>query len=449
MAREGRGPLRARRGRGLAPARRRRRARRRHPLHDPRRPPHDQARDRGPGSGARRSPRQHRQAAQCRRTSVAAAAASSGRRESRRCGRELEHGPPHLAKELGLSEAKVQAALERARCRRAAAGQAAPTAPTAGRHDVIATSTPDSRRRRPAGAGARGQTRARSRATCRGEQCRACFLDSSRAAFSRPSSPPRPPRPTRSPTSRAETSGSPRPTARASSRSRTPGPTPTSRRPTTARWSRSSPASGCTSSRRTGQVLADFLDLRLRRRARRRPVNQFHGPFNPQISPDGTKVAFEYFNDSYETAPGCNETTVPPCVVYTQSQGVGHLQLDGFTGVEAYGLLTGWICPHWLSNETLLRSDPGGDPQRRRGVHARSADRGRPLVLRPPTRASASTTWSSRATCTTVVGIAGLLRREAARLPHDDVARSARRTGTTRRSPTRSERPGRRSSATS
>ena len=46
-------------------------------------------------------------------------------------------------------------------------------------------------------------------------------------------------------------------------------------------------------------------------------VNQFHGPFNPQISPDGTKVAYEYFNDSYESAPGCSETTVPPCVART------------------------------------------------------------------------------------------------------------------------------------
>ena len=42
----------------------------------------------------------------------------------------------------------------------------------------------------------------------------------------------------------------------------------------------------------------------------------------------GTKIAFEYFNDTYDAAPGCNELTVPPCYAYTQSQGVGDHQRD-------------------------------------------------------------------------------------------------------------------------
>ena len=33
---------------------------------------------------------------------------------------------------------------------------------------------------------------------------------------------------------------------------------------------------------------------------------------------------------------------------------------DGFTPFETYGLLSGWIWPTWLDNQTLLRSDPAG-----------------------------------------------------------------------------------------
>ena len=57
-------------------------------------------------------------------------------------------------------------------------------------------------------------------------------------------------------------------------------------------------------------------------------MTQFHGPFDPEISPDGSKIAFEYFNDTYDAAPGCNELTVPPCYAYTQSQGVGITNVD-------------------------------------------------------------------------------------------------------------------------
>ena len=179
---------------------------------------------------------------------------------------------------------------------------------------------------------------------------------------------------------------------------------------------------------RTGAVLADFTTYV----SDGGPVSRFQGPFNPEISPDGTKVAFEWFNDSYENAPGCSETTVPPCQVYTQRQGVGVSSSTGYTGPEAYGLMTGWIYPQWLSNDTLLRSYSGAvlnddavitplggavDPwffDDQQGLGVDDVELSRDL--------------------STVVGIAGLQRREAARLPHADVARSARRTGTTSRS---------------
>ena len=112
---------------------------------------------------------------------------------------------------------------------------------------------------------------------------------------------------------------------------------------------------------RTGQVLADFPTYVSDGSPVSAGVTQFHGPFDPQISPDGSKIAFEYFNDTYDAAPGCNELTVPPCFVYTQSQGVGITNSTGFTGVDAYGILTGWVAPHWMSNDLLLRSSPGAN----------------------------------------------------------------------------------------
>jgi hypothetical protein len=112
---------------------------------------------------------------------------------------------------------------------------------------------------------------------------------------------------------------------------------------------------------RTGHVLADFPTYVSDGSPVGGAVTQFHGPFDPEISPDGSKIAFEYFNDTYDAAPGCNELTVPPCYAYTQSQGVGITNATGFTGVDAYGLLTGWVAPHWMSNDLLLRSSPGAN----------------------------------------------------------------------------------------
>jgi hypothetical protein len=110
---------------------------------------------------------------------------------------------------------------------------------------------------------------------------------------------------------------------------------------------------------RDGTVLGEFITPISDGAPQSGPINKFHGPFNPQISPDGTKVAYEYFNDSYDTDPSCNETTVPPCFAYKQSQGTLISDTSGYTGFEKYGLLTGWIYPSWLNNSTLVRSDPG------------------------------------------------------------------------------------------
>jgi hypothetical protein len=107
---------------------------------------------------------------------------------------------------------------------------------------------------------------------------------------------------------------------------------------------------------RDGKVLADFATYVSDGAPQSGPVNRFHGPFEPTISPDGKLVAFEWFNDSYENDPSCSASSVPPCYVYSSRQGVGISRSDSFTGFEEYGLLTGWIYPHWVSGDTLLRS---------------------------------------------------------------------------------------------
>lgn len=90
------------------------------------------------------------------------------------------------------------------------------------------------------------------------------------------------------------------------------------------------------------------------------PVTQFHGPFGPEISPDGKLIAFEYVNQTFTggQTPQCSETSVPSCHELTTSQGVGITHADRFTPFEEYGLQTGWIYPHWIGNDRLLRSFP-------------------------------------------------------------------------------------------
>ena len=87
-----------------------------------------------------------------------------------------------------------------------------------------------------------------------------------------------------------------------------------------------------------------------------------------------------------------------------QSQGVGITRSTGFTGVDAYGLLTGWVAPHWMSNDLLLRSSPGANLNDD-AVFTPSARDQRPTWFLT-SAGSASRTSSSRAT-RAVVGIAG------------------------------------------
>ena len=111
---------------------------------------------------------------------------------------------------------------------------------------------------------------------------------------------------------------------------------------------------------RDGRVLADIPTFVSDGAPQAGPVTQFHGPFSPEVSPDGRLVAFEYVNQTFTggQTPQCSETSVPSCHELTTSQGVGITHRDRFTPFEEYGLQTGWIYPQWIGNDRLLRSFP-------------------------------------------------------------------------------------------
>lgn len=111
---------------------------------------------------------------------------------------------------------------------------------------------------------------------------------------------------------------------------------------------------------RDGRLLADLPTFVSDGAPLAGPVTQFHGPFAPEISPDGRLIAFEYVNQSFTggQTPGCSETSVPSCHELTTSQGVGITHADRFTPFEEFGLQTGWIYPHWIGSDRLLRSFP-------------------------------------------------------------------------------------------
>jgi hypothetical protein len=66
----------------------------------------------------------------------------------------------------------------------------------------------------------------------------------------------------------------------------------------------------------------------------------WNGPYEPQVSPDGAHVAYQYFT----TTTGSLAT------------GVAYADTDGST--KTHELHTGWGYPAWIDDATLLHSDP-------------------------------------------------------------------------------------------
>jgi hypothetical protein len=103
-----------------------------------------------------------------------------------------------------------------------------------------------------------------------------------------------------------------------------------------------------------GRILADFAT----------PVSGeqngnsvvFEGPFDPAISPDGTKVAYSYNSHSYYTDPGCTGTN---CTYRRIEVGVGYSHADRLTSWDEPGLgrQSGWTHPSWIDNSQTLLSE--------------------------------------------------------------------------------------------
>jgi len=85
----------------------------------------------------------------------------------------------------------------------------------------------------------------------------------------------------------------------------------------------------------------------------------FVGPFKPEISPDGTKVAYEYRYFEINIKPGCFPVTDPKCRDVRQWTGIGYTYPDRLTSWDEPGLgrQSGWTDPSWINNTTVLLSD--------------------------------------------------------------------------------------------
>ena len=106
---------------------------------------------------------------------------------------------------------------------------------------------------------------------------------------------------------------------------------------------------------RLGNVLADF-DTPV---SDTRPAGSrtFYGPFDPAISPDGTKVAYTYFYSTTSQSPTCFP---PECVTAINEGGTGYSHADRQTGWDEPGFHkhSGWRNPAWVDDVTTMLSDP-------------------------------------------------------------------------------------------
>ena len=106
---------------------------------------------------------------------------------------------------------------------------------------------------------------------------------------------------------------------------------------------------------RQGNVQADFATPVSD--ARPAPAKTFYGPFDPAISPDGTKVAYSYYYMTQSQSPTCFP---PTCYTTINEGGTGYSYSDRMTGWDEPGLRkhSGWRFPAWVDNNKLVLSNP-------------------------------------------------------------------------------------------
>ncbi|MBO9532331.1 MAG: PD40 domain-containing protein [Solirubrobacteraceae bacterium] len=107
----------------------------------------------------------------------------------------------------------------------------------------------------------------------------------------------------------------------------------------------------------TGALLADF-DTPVSGEQTAPNTSFFRGPYKPEISPDGTKVAYEYWHQAFLSDPGCQPVGTPLCTDKRVSTGIGYSYSDRQTLWDEPGLgrQSGWVDPSWIDNTTLLQS---------------------------------------------------------------------------------------------
>ena len=88
------------------------------------------------------------------------------------------------------------------------------------------------------------------------------------------------------------------------------------------------------------------------------PGTQFRGPFDPVISPDGTKIAYTWYFTEYGETPSCNPST--GCNTVYGRQGTGFTRPDRITGFDDYGFQSrsGCVSPSWMDDGSVISSDP-------------------------------------------------------------------------------------------
>ena len=86
-------------------------------------------------------------------------------------------------------------------------------------------------------------------------------------------------------------------------------------------------------------------------------MRQWYGPFDPKLSPDGTKVAYHWY---YRNVDGSCLQEIQAFCVYLR-QGTGYTRPDQLTSFEdpQFKAQTGWIYPTWIdAGSTVVLSDP-------------------------------------------------------------------------------------------
>jgi WD40 repeat protein len=105
---------------------------------------------------------------------------------------------------------------------------------------------------------------------------------------------------------------------------------------------------------RDGTVLADFATPVTDGPKKGPNENYFMGPYEPEISPDGTRVTYTYGWHHERFEPNCN------CIEWGIDSGTAITYSDRMTPWEEFGgPLTGWVTASWMSNNTILRSYAG------------------------------------------------------------------------------------------